>query len=53
MEVTLKLYAWLADLLPANRQSNRAVVEVGQGETVAGLLRRCQRSALPVLLQLC
>jgi sulfur carrier protein ThiS len=40
MEVTLKLYAWLADLLPANRQSNRVVVEVGEGETVAGLLAR-------------
>ncbi len=40
IEVTLKLFAHLADLLPPERRNNRVTLTVPEGETVAALLAR-------------
>lgn len=40
MKVTLKLFATLADHLPAGSRDNHAEIEVGEDESVAEVIRR-------------
>jgi sulfur carrier protein ThiS len=42
MRITLKLYASLSDYLPAGGKDNRVDLDVAEGDTVAGVIRRCQ-----------
>lgn len=38
MRITLKLYATLTDYLPANRNGNKAEIELAEGSTVQATL---------------
>ncbi len=40
MQITLKLYASLADYLPPGSSNNRAEVEVGENDSVADIVER-------------
>lgn len=40
MKVTLKLFATLADHLPAGAEDNQAQIEVAEGESVAEVIAR-------------
>ncbi len=42
MRITLKLFASLADYLPAGSRDNRLELDAGENETVADILKRYQ-----------
>lgn len=40
MQITLKLFATLADFLPTGSRNNRAELEVSESDTVAAIIER-------------